>query len=1167
MSTREDSVATQAAEVGLLGATSTPMSPAGREKPPAAAGVGAAQNTAVEITRMPQILETPLTQKQDADNLKVVLRTEKYEGEKKADKAKSPKKASISAELTQAKATAPKRKRKAKDALVPKQKSGAASKKKMKHAGNNKRGEKAVQGPGKKNLKSQRESEKTGRWTEVEHEAFKQGLELYGKEWVKVAELVGSRSVVQTRTHAQKYFQRLLKVANMDKLGIVSKDLSAGKRSAPSTAKVAQGGGGNGAVKKEPTSAVPKVSPGSLALLARTSAGAEGIKKLSDEAKYLELAMSGTASSSRATKDKESNTTGKSKPVKKVGAREKGERGNVFEGRKKRKSTVARPKPVLHGLHAIGSGGTGVLDGTPGTPWGSQVESLRDRAFKKKKKNNQGKAVERSVNLIGANAAAQRPLRYPPKRTPIHEAVLSGNLPRLVKLLDELKKEDSRSKSSKMSKSGEKLLGTQISSLIPRPLVHPPMPQSILEEAPSIVSGISAAQSPDASVEAVVTTIVSKLATTVESVESDTASVSPAVPALSPKNKKDLALKVPNASMAKQTETASMSTLVAVNHPDMYGYTPLMVAAALDAEYVRSRTQLKMDDAKMVPLKMCEVLVQHKASCKYTDRQGYNALHWAAARGNTVLLPYLLKHGCPIDAQAIDGNTALHLASCEGRVESVQYLVDRNANIYLRNKYCKTSIDLAATELPVETLTQRKSTERLREEIRNVLYKSNAALRTLLVHHEECQQHKPRKSDEWEHPERIEIILKEIEGTKLFNPAAMLEHTTSFDRATVKELLRVHSAQYIRFIHDLSMQVTKDGAVIPFTPKVQKSIGKIPDAETKEEDICDTSFSRGSLPAARRAVGAVCHAIDRVLSGKNRNAFCTVRPPGHHAGTNGLLKNATSCGFCIFNNVAVGAMHALEHHGLERVAIIDFDVHHGNGTEEIIGSLQDPNKIFFFSAHLFDRTKSYEFYPGTGKTDILSRNVINVPMKPLWRRDACSSGSFMTSSLSRRRVARPGVARSGRAYFRQIVAEKLLPALRAYNPEIILLSSGFDGSEDDVGNCNHSIGARSCCGLDLKPVDYFWATAKVQEVASICCDGKLVSVLEGGYGQYVRQRLERKNLANCVVAHVAALVDHENMPLFLNDDDSSGEEDEDDSDSSLEDSPPLPTYADSAGLK
>ena len=1158
MSNREASMATQE-----VGASSIPqaMSPAGREKPSPAGGVGAARDTVEEILpRTPQPVETPLVQKQDVANLKVVLATEKYEGEKIAGKAKNPKKTSVSAELSQAKSTAPKRKRKANDALVPKQNSGATSKKK-KETGKNTRGEKAVQGPGKKNL-----AEKTGRWTEVEHEAFKQGLELYGKEWIKVAELVGSRSVVQTRTHAQKYFQRLLKVANVDKMGVISEDSSAEKRSATSAAKV--GEKNNGGVKKESTSAVPKVSPASLALLARTSAGAGGIKTLSGEAKYLELAMSGTASLSRATKDKESSATGKSKTVKKVGAREKSESTKVSEGRKKRKSTEARPKPVLHGLHAIGSGGAVFFDGAPGTPWGSQVESLRDRAFKKKKTKNQGKAVVgRDVNLIRANAAAQRPLRYPPKRTPVHEAVLSGNVPRLVKVLDELEKEDLRSKSSKMCKSREKLSGTQISSLIPRPLVHPPMPQTILEETPAVAPGIPAAQSPDASVEGVVTTSVSKLATTVESAEKDIASVSPAVSASNPKNNKDLVLKVPNASMAKQAETVLMSTLVAVNHPDMYGYTPLMVAAALDGEYVRSRTQLKMDDAKMVPLKMCEVLVQHKASFKYTDHQGYNVLHWAAARGNTVLIPYLLKHGCPIDAQAIDGNTALHLASCEGRVESVQYLVDRNANIYLRNKYCKTPLDLAATELPVETLTQRKSTERLREEIRNVFYKSNAALRTLLVHHEECQQHTPRKSDEWEHPERIEIILKEIEGTKLFNPATVLEHTTSFDRAPVKELLRVHSAQYIRFIHDLSMQVTKDGAVIPFTPKVQKSMGKIPDAETKEEDICDTSFSRGSLPAARRAVGAVCHAIDRVVSGKNRNAFCAVRPPGHHAGTNGLLKNATSCGFCIFNNVAVGAMHALEHHKLERVAIIDFDVHHGNGTEEIIGSLQDPNKIFFFSAHLFDRTNSYEFYPGTGKTDILSRNVINAPMKPLWRRDGCSSGSFTASSLSRRRSARPNVARSGRAYFRRIVAEKLLPALRAYNPEIILLSSGFDGSEDDVGNCNHSIGARSCCGLDLRPVDYFWAAAKVQEVASICCDGKLVSVLEGGYGQYVRQRLERKNLANCVVAHVAALVDHENMPLFLNDDDSSGEEEEDDSDSSSEDSPPLPTYANSAGLK
>ncbi|CAN0236735.1 unnamed protein product, partial [Ectocarpus fasciculatus] len=127
------------------------------------------------------------------------------------------------------------------------------------------------------------------------------------------------------------------------------------------------------------------------------------------------------------------------------------------------------------------------------------------------------------------------------------------------------------------------------------------------------------------------------------------------------------------------------------------------------------------------------------------------------------------------------------------------------------------------------------------------------------------------------------------------------------------------------------------------------------------------------------------HAVDRVVAGKNRNAFCAVRPPGHHAGANGLIENSVSCGFCIFNNVAVGAMHALSHHHLERVAIVDIDVHHGNGTEEICRAYPDPNRLLFFSVHLYDRGPMYEFFPGSGDQDDLQSNIINEPLDPLWK--------------------------------------------------------------------------------------------------------------------------------------------------------------------------------------
>ena len=125
-------------------------------------------------------------------------------------------------------------------------------------------------------------------------------------------------------------------------------------------------------------------------------------------------------------------------------------------------------------------------------------------------------------------------------------------------------------------------------------------------------------------------------------------------------------------------------------------------------------------------------------------------------------------------------------------------------------------------------------------------------------------------------------------------------------------------------------------------------------AAVKDDRVSDTSFSAGSLRAAERAAGAMMHAVNQVLAGKQRNAFCCVRPPGHHAGQNGLLPGSESCGFCIFNNIAIGAMHALTAHAetVRRIAIVDIDVHHGNGTEEIVKSLSNHDQILFYSVHL-----------------------------------------------------------------------------------------------------------------------------------------------------------------------------------------------------------------------
>jgi len=201
-------------------------------------------------------------------------------------------------------------------------------------------------------------------------------------------------------------------------------------------------------------------------------------------------------------------------------------------------------------------------------------------------------------------------------------------------------------------------------------------------------------------------------------------------------------------------------------------------------------------------------------------------------------------------------------------------------------------------------------------------------------------------------------------------------------------LERAHSAEYIAFVDKLSKEVMNSdeniSPAVPFTPQVQKFLLQKNEEELKKEELADTSFSQGTLTAARRAAGAVAHAVDRVMLGRNRNAFCVVRPPGHHAGYDGLLQGAKSCGFCIFNSVAAGALHALENHNCERVAIIDLDIHHGNGTEDIVRRYTNPSRLFFFSVHLYDKEESYEFFPGSGTDDDVVHNIINVPITPMW---------------------------------------------------------------------------------------------------------------------------------------------------------------------------------------
>ncbi len=305
---------------------------------------------------------------------------------------------------------------------------------------------------------------------------------------------------------------------------------------------------------------------------------------------------------------------------------------------------------------------------------------------------------------------------------------------------------------------------------------------------------------------------------------------------------------------------------------------------------------------------------------------------------------------------------------------------------------------------------------------------------TLLVTHPACLAHEPG-SHHPERPARLEAILTALEDEDF----ASLERR----KAPVADLAlvaRAHSADYVRMILDA-----------------------VPDKGLAMLDG-DTVLSPGSGEAALRAAGAVLSAVDAVMAGEVENAFCAVRPPGHHAEPDRPM------GFCLFNNAALAALYACERHGLKPAAVVDFDVHHGNGTQ---ARFWDSGNIFFASSH------QMPLYPGSGASGERGSqgNILNVPLH---------SGD-------------------GSAAFRLAWSERILPALAAFKPELIVISAGFDAHVDDP-----------LANLALETSDYHWITGEIAAVAAECAQGRLISTLEGGY--------DLDALAASAAAHVRALM-------------------------------------------
>ena len=308
---------------------------------------------------------------------------------------------------------------------------------------------------------------------------------------------------------------------------------------------------------------------------------------------------------------------------------------------------------------------------------------------------------------------------------------------------------------------------------------------------------------------------------------------------------------------------------------------------------------------------------------------------------------------------------------------------------------------------------------------------------TAYITHADCLRHEMGAGHP-ECPERLQSVNEYLRASGLCDEMRMLEAP----RAEPADLKRVHRASYV-------------DAIFEHAP----SLGYV-------QLDPDTAMNPYSLAAAQRAAGAGLLAVDEIMAGRARNAFCAVRPCGHHA------TQVRSMGFCIFNNVAVAAAYALEVKGLERVAIIDFDVHHGNGTEDIFSAPAWRERVLM--AGLFQ----HPFYPHSG-TDNPAPNMVNVPLP----------------------------AGSGGAAARQALERHWLPALDAFKPQMMLISAGFDAHREDL------LG-----GLALVEEDYDWLTRQLMNCAARHSGERIVSVLEGGYNLSA--------LGRSALAHVRALNEH-----------------------------------------
>ncbi|KDO29072.1 hypothetical protein SPRG_06127 [Saprolegnia parasitica CBS 223.65] len=362
---------------------------------------------------------------------------------------------------------------------------------------------------------------------------------------------------------------------------------------------------------------------------------------------------------------------------------------------------------------------------------------------------------------------------------------------------------------------------------------------------------------------------------------------------------------------------------------------------------------------------------------------------------------------------------------------------------------------------------------------------------TLVLYHPVCVKHETPK----QHPEcpaRLTRVVATLADLSKEHPRTLHVHRLDAEADALSPseamLLLVHSPQYLSQLKARATEASSDALVFETDPGDDNDGAQQPLPDAIRPNVMDTYVSANSWDVARIAAGTVCMAVDKVLQGEYKNAVCLVRPPGHHVGRHGRTPTASSSGFCLLNNVVIGALHARMHPSVTRVAVLDWDIHHGNGTEELLRG--DP-RSFFSSVHLYVE----HFFPGTGPTGS-DANIVNV--------------GLTDTGLG-----------SGSEAFRAALRDTVLPAMEAFQPDMIFISAGFDGHKDDIIGGQAAVGKTSTAPAGYVEADYAWATKEVLALADRCCNGRVVSVLEGGYD--VRE--ETNSLAKSVAAHIDAFCD------------------------------------------